>query len=154
MANRFNIFQNKTTFTANLATLLFLVIATIQSCIACGLVPISIIWGGSQTDLTKKLRLASIVAAVILVSMAWVIRTRAGLITSFSLRSSSKSIRISSWIVTFYMALNTVGNFLSTNVFERYGFGCMTAILFICCWVVSSSSPSPLENENGYETFA
>jgi len=46
-----------------------------------------------------------------------------------------------SWIITAFMAFNTLGNFASLNNTERFLFGPITAALTIACFIVSVSSP-------------
>ncbi|MCA9976401.1 MAG: hypothetical protein KC413_11645, partial [Anaerolineales bacterium] len=51
---------------ANVATALFAVFLVVQILAAAGVFPVSMLWGGRQTELTVTLRLTSVVAAVIL----------------------------------------------------------------------------------------
>jgi hypothetical protein len=93
-------------------------------------------WGGTQTELTSTLRLASIAAAIILGAFAYVIRRRAGLIGD---SPPSRAIKIMSWVITAFMALNTLGNLTSQSTAEKAVFTPITLLLVICCFVVSIS---------------
>ena len=113
----------------------------IQITIAAGIAPVTIVWGGGQTHLTIGLRIASIVAAVILMGMARIIHVRAH-------HPDRRSTRILAWLVAAYMLLNTLGNATSPSWFERYVFGATTLVLAICSGIVASS---PVEHQDGYE---
>lgn len=124
---------------ANVATGLFAVFVGIQVLLAAGVLPVTIAWGGRQTELTAPLRLASLAAAAVLVVFAYVVRYRAGLLGKMPLPTW---VRIAAWVVTVYMAVNTLGNFASTSRTERWLFGPLTAVLAVTALVVSVSRVS------------
>mmetsp|Transcript_2387 Transcript_2387/g.3383 ORF Transcript_2387/g.3383 Transcript_2387/m.3383 type:complete len:144 (+) Transcript_2387:113-544(+) len=136
-------FDRSPVIASQVAITLFFLVALIQVGIAAGWVPVTIVWGGSQEVLTANLRIASLMAAGILLAMAYIIHQR-----TIQLAPSS-SLRFLSWTVTVYMCINTVGNFLSTNDFERFVFGSITSVLALCCGLVSSSNTQVLAT--GYE---
>ncbi len=115
--------------TANIATVLFVFFIGFQLLLAAGLLPVSMAWGGRQTELTPVLRLASIAAAILLGVFIYIIRYRAGLIGSVP---APTAIRVLAWVVAGYMTLNTVGNFASFNSIEKLLFGPMTIINLWC----------------------
>jgi hypothetical protein len=121
---------------ATLATILFAVAIVLQLLIAVGVVPITAAWGGRQAVLTPTLRLASVAAAVVLALFAYVIRARAGLMGQTAV---STFIRISAWIITVFLALNTLGNFASISSFEKFVLGPITLVLTVCCLIVAAS---------------
>jgi len=123
--------------TANIATVLFVFFIGFQLLLAVGLLPISMAWGGRQTELTPVLRLASIAAVILLGVFIYIIRYRAGLIGSVP---APTAIRVLAWVVAGYMALNTVGNFASVNSIEKLLFGPMTIIITIACIIVAASN--------------
>jgi len=123
--------------TANIATVLFVFFIGFQLLLAAGLLPVSMAWGGRQTELTPVLRLASIAAVILLGVFIYIIRYRAGLIGSVP---APTSIRVLAWVVAGYMALNTVGNFASVNNIEKLLFGPMTIIITIACIIVAASN--------------
>lgn len=124
---------------ARFAVALFVMMAAFQVLIALRVLPQDIVWGGSHSEATLQLSLASLASALVLCGFATIIHRRA---TSSESVPVSLSVRTASWVVTIYMLLNTIGNFLSSNMFERYFFGSVTTILFICCCTVSLSSAS------------
>ncbi len=123
--------------TANIATVLFVFFIGFQLLLAAGLLPVSMAWGGRQTELTPVLRLASIAAVILLGVFIYIIRYRAGLIGSVP---APTAIRVLAWVVAGYMALNTVGNFASVNSIEKLLFGPMTIIITIACIIVAASN--------------
>jgi hypothetical protein len=120
----------------NTATVLFAIFIGIQLLLATGILPVSIAWGGRQTELTPALRVASIVAVFILGAFIYIIRYRAGLIGTIP---APTAIRVMAWVVTAFMSLNTVGNFASVNSIEKLLFGPITIVITIACLIVSAS---------------
>lgn len=121
---------------ANIATVLFAFFIGVQLLAAAGIFPVSMLWGGRETELTLTMRLSSVVATVILGVFIYIIRYRAGLLGS---TPAPKVIRIAAWVVTGYMVLNTVGNFASVSAVERFLFGSMTIVMAVCCLIVAAS---------------
>lgn len=93
--------------------------------------------GGRQTELTPGLRVASIAAVLVLGVFIYIIRYRAGLLGSVP---APTAIRIAAWVVTGFMALNTLGNFASVSSVERFLFGPMTILMTAVCLIVAASS--------------
>ena len=127
--------------TANLATSLFVGVIVLQILLAAGLLPISMAWGGRQSELTDSLRIASIIAAVLLGMFICVIRYRAGLVGKVPIPGF---IKVISWIITAFMAFNTLGNITSISTNEKLIFSPITLILTIACLWVSASKPSSI----------
>ena len=124
---------------ANIATVLFGIVIILQLLLALGILPVTMAWGGTQTELTPALRLASVAAAVVMALFAYVIRRRAGLIGS---PPPATLIKILSWIITAFMVLNTLGNLASQSTAEKILFTPLTILLAICCFIVSISKTS------------
>jgi hypothetical protein len=120
----------------NVATGLFLLVGVLQVLLALGILPVTMAWGGAQSALTPSLRIASLAAAVILGAFALVIRRRAGLSGS---GQPSTLIRILSWVITAFLALNTLGNFASSSRGEALVFGPLSLALALACLLVSLS---------------
>ena len=132
--------KNETaTMAGNIATLLFGFFIGVQLLVAAGILPVTILWGGGQTELTLGLRFASLGAVALLALFIYVIRYRAGF---FGRMPQPTFIKVLAWAVTAYMALNTLGNFLSVNPIEQMLFGPLTILMFLSCLVVSASRQS------------
>jgi hypothetical protein len=128
--------RSAATMAANVATVLFGIVAVLQLLLALGVLPVTMAWGGTQTELTLGLRLAGVGAAVVLALFAYVIRRRAGLIGD---PPPSTVIKILSWVITAFMVLNTLGNLASQSTAEKMVFAPLTILLAICCFIVSIS---------------
>jgi len=122
--------------TANIATVLFVMVIVLQILLAVGILPISMAWGGRQSQLTASLRIASIIAVALLGAFIYVIRYRAGLVGKDPI---PVFIKVVSWIITAFMAFNTLGNLASTSTSEKLIFGPITFILTVACLLVSAS---------------
>lgn len=126
---------------ANVATFLFLVVIVLQILLAVGVLPISMAWGGRQPQLTIPLRIASIIAAVLLGTFIYVIRYRAGLIGDSPM---PVNVKLFSWAITAFMALNTLGNAVSLSNNEKILFGPVSFALTATCLLVSISTFNPV----------
>jgi hypothetical protein len=122
---------------ANVATILFVLTIILQLLLATGILPISMAWGGRQSELTTPLRIAGLAAAVLLGFFIYVIRRRAGLIGDMPIPLIT---RILSWIITAFMAFNTLGNLASLSIGEKILFAPISFLLAIVCLIVSASS--------------
>jgi hypothetical protein len=127
----------------NIATLAFLAVIVLQLLLALGILPVTMAWGGSQTVLTPSLRLAHVLAAILLAGFAYVIRRRAGLLHA----RPSRLIKILAWVITAFLFLNTLGNFASSSTAEKFIFGSLTLVLAIACLLVSASRSDQQSNE-------
>jgi len=123
--------------TANFATLLFAVVIVLQILLAAGILPVSMAWGGRQSILTASLRFSSIIAAILLATFIYVIRYRAGLVNNGPIPAM---IMVASWIITAFMAFNTLGNLASISTKEKVIFGPITALLTLACLLISASN--------------
>lgn len=119
---------------AQVATGGFVLSAALQLALAAGLIPISMAWGGREAELTVGLRVASVVAALVLLGLAYVIRARAGLVARWQ---PGRGARIAAWLITGYLALNLLGNLTSPSLGEKVLFGSITALLVVSCAMVS-----------------
>ena len=123
--------------TANVATLLFAAVIVLQILLAAGILPVSMAWGGRQSKLTASLRISSIIAGILLGAFIFVIRYRAGLVANGPIPAV---IMVASWIITAFMAFNTLGNLASLSTKEKIVFGPITALLTLACLLISASS--------------
>ena len=120
----------------NVATAAFLLAICLQLLLVLGVLPVTLAWGGTQSVLTTPLRLANVAAAVILGVFAMVIRRRAGLSAG---THPSRRITILAWVLTIFLALNTLGNVASSSSGERILFGPLSLVLALACLLVSAS---------------
>lgn len=121
---------------AHVATGCFLLVALLQVLLALGVLPVTMAWGGTQPILTTPLRLASMVAAVILGALASVIRRRAGLVAG---TRSLMPVKVLAWVVTLLLACNTLANVTSSSTAEAVVFGPLSCALAVSCLLVAAS---------------
>jgi hypothetical protein len=126
---------------ATIATVAFAATMLLQVLIALGVLPITMAWGGTQSVLTPALRVAGLAAVLVLVFFAYVILRRAGLI---GLPPAPLWIRLLAWLITAFLALNTLGNFASRSPSERMVAGPISLVLTLACLVVSLSRTETL----------
>ncbi|NQS90946.1 MAG: hypothetical protein HQ574_00935 [Chloroflexi bacterium] len=119
-----------------IAVALLGLVMILQLLLAVGILPTSMAWGGRQTDLTPALQWSSLGAVIILGAFSFVIARRSGILWE---RAPSLLIKILSWLVTGYMGLNSILNFISPSMGERWFFGPITMILFVLCLMISLS---------------
>jgi hypothetical protein len=118
------------------ATAAFLVAIGLQLLLALGVLPVTLAWGGTQSVLTPPLRLANVAAAVMLGVAATVMRRRAGLSAG---ARPTRRITILAWVLTIFLALNTLGNVASSSIGEVILFGPLSLVLALACVLVSAS---------------
>ena len=128
---------SKVLIAANAATILFGLSIILQLLLAAGILPITMAWGGRQSELTTSLRIASLAAAVLLGFFIYVIRRRAGLMGDMPI---STTIRVLSWTITAFDGLNTLGNIASFSTGEKILFTPISFLLTVACLIVSASS--------------
>ncbi len=115
-------------------------VMVLQLLLAAGVLPVSMAWGGRETELTPALRGSSLIAVLILGAFAYVIARRTGIL---GITPSSLMIKVMSWLISGYLGLNMLGNFNSQSAGERWLFGPITLILFISCLIISASKSAP-----------
>ena len=129
--------NQKTSRTAgNAATLLYAITIVLQLLLAAGILPITMAWGGREPVLTTNLRIASLASAALLVFFIYVIRRRAGLVRDASI---TPMIKVLSWLVTAFSALNLLGILASLSSGEKILFGPISFLLLVACILVSLS---------------
>jgi hypothetical protein len=123
---------------ATSAAVLFLAIAAFQVALALGAPLGAHVLGGRHAgSLPNRLRMVSAIAAVILVAAAIVVLARASIIGWPA--EAAGLLPPATWIIAGYMALNTLGNFMSQSRFERTIFAAATAALSILSSYVALS---------------
>jgi hypothetical protein len=119
---------------AVLGAMMLLAISLFQLALAAG-VPWGVAaWGGEHRILPLKLRIGSVAAAVILICAAVVILARADLVSP---GANSTFVRVASWALAAFLALNTVGNLSSNSRVEQVVMTPAAAMLAICFAIVA-----------------
>jgi hypothetical protein len=121
---------------AQLATGAFALTILLQVLIALGVLPVTMAWGGTQPVLTTSLRLAGLLAAVVIALSAYIIRRRAGLVGA---GRPGRVVWALAWFITCYLFVNTVLNLLSGSMGERLVFAPLSLAEAILSLIVSLS---------------
>jgi len=128
-----------TTPAAVLATLLLLAMALFQASLAAGAPFGAHVLGGGHPDrLPGRLRLASGIAAALLIAFALVVLARAGVIDSPT--ALAGPLGVACWAVAGFLVLNTLGNLTSKGRLERTLFAAATAALAVLSGYVALSA--------------
>ena len=92
-------------------------------------------WGGQHPGrLPARLRIASLVAVVILAFIAWVVAAAAGVVTTSPLPVSWLAPAM--WVATGYFALGAVVNLISRSPVERL-WSPVALATAVCCAIVA-----------------
>jgi len=103
-------------------------------------------WGGSDADLTPGFRVASGLAALLLLGVAYVVLGRAGY---WHANRNRGLFRWGTWGAAVFLALSSLGNFASTSNWERFLNGPLALLLAITCIVVALGSRSGQPSDIG-----
>ena len=135
-----NSIQKTTRIAGNAATVLYAITIVLQLLLASGILPITMAWGGREPVLTTNLRIASLASTALLLFFIYVIRRRAGLVSNAPI---TLIVKISSWLVTAFSALNFLGVLASLSSGEKVLFGPISFLLLVACILVSLSKSEP-----------
>lgn len=132
--------QKTSRIAGNAATVLYALTIILQLLLASGIIPITMAWGGREPVLTTNLRIASLASAALLLFFLYVIRRRAGLVRDASI---TLPIKVLSWLISAFSALNFLGILASLSNGEKILFGPISFVLLVSCILVSLSKSEP-----------
>lgn len=125
-------------------------VAAFQVALAAGAPWGDMSYGGRATTVDGVLpgsyRAMSAVAAAFLLLAVWIVLARAGMVPRGPVGPGF--LRGAVWVITGYLALNTVMNLLSSHPGERFGMGAVTLTAAGACLVVALA-PRRLELRHG-----
>jgi hypothetical protein len=84
----------------------------------------------SDGRLPGRYRAASLVTAVVLIAIGWLLLLRGGVVGS---ASENSALTLACWGFALLFAVNTVGNLAGRHPLERWGMGALTASLSVLC---------------------
>jgi hypothetical protein len=121
---------------ALVATGLFAAMAAFQATLAAGAPLGAHVLGGRYPEvLPPRIRVFSGIAAILLVSFAFVVLARSGVIGWPVGLAAFLGPAV--WVVAGFLVLNTVGNLASKSRFERTALAATTAVLAALCGFVA-----------------
>jgi uncharacterized membrane protein YhdT len=122
------------TFLAIAACGLLLVGAAFQVGLSAGAPWAAAAYGGraAQPDgrLPSRYRATSLVTAVMLVAIGWLLLLRGGVVGS---ASENSLLVVACWVFAALFAVNTLGNLAGRHPLERWGMGALTGCLTVLC---------------------
>lgn len=84
----------------------------------------------SDGRLPSRYRAASLITALVLIAISWLLLLRGGLVGS---ASENSALTLACWVFAVLFAVNTVGNLAGRHPLERWGMGALTACLTVLC---------------------
>ncbi|MGA5692828.1 hypothetical protein [Cytobacillus pseudoceanisediminis] len=91
--------------------------------------------GGYYKVLPKKLRILSVINAVILLSMGFVFLQHTDVLNGFNFLPTNILV----WVITVFLGLNTIANLLSQSKKERFIMTPLSSIAFALCLFITLS---------------
>jgi hypothetical protein len=111
-----------------------LFIAVFQAALALGAPLGRAAWGGTQTELPSRLRIASAVAAVLWLLAAVIVLGRAGVAVG---PLPGAPLGWGTWAVTALLAVGALMNFASSSPWERFGWGPLAFLIALLTLAVA-----------------
>lgn len=112
----------------NIMMVIFSLILVFHLLVLTGIIPYGIVWGGRLKNEEQMMRF-EMVSLVVNSVMLFLVLVKARVL---KLSLPYWLFLIAFWAMAVLFLLNTVGNLLSTNVFEKAFFTPLTLLLFIC----------------------
>ncbi|WP_035662190.1 hypothetical protein [Halalkalibacter akibai] len=120
-------------FLAITLTILFVGMAIFQVLLSCGFPYGEVAMGGNHRILPTSLRIVSAVSACVLLFMGLVFLLHVNILTLFPFLPTHGLI----WVVTIYLALNTIANIASQSKKERLIMTPLSGVAFLLCFMIA-----------------
>jgi hypothetical protein len=124
---------------AVIAAVLLALVASFQAALAGGAPWGDMSYGGRIETVGGVLppshRAMSAVSTVLLGFGTWIVLARAGVVGSGILGNGFLGAAI--WVLAAFLVINTAANAASRNPIERFGFGAVTLVSAVACFVVA-----------------
>jgi len=118
-----------------IVAILFVSIAVFQLLLSLGYPLGEFAMGGYYKVLPKKLRISSVINALILLFMGLVFLKHTNVLNGLEFLSTDILV----WISTIYLGINTIANLISRSKKERFVMTPLSAFTFILCLVIALS---------------
>jgi len=120
---------------AIIVAILFMSIAVFQVLLSLGYPLGEYAMGGYYKVLPKKLRIAGVINALILVFMGFVFLQHANVLNGVDFLSTNILV----WVITIYLGINTIANLISRSKKERFVMTPLSGIAFVLCLFIALS---------------
>lgn len=118
-----------------IVTIMFVSIAIFQVLLSLGFPLGEYAMGGYYKVFPKKLRIASVVNAMILLFMGFVFLQHSNVLNGVDFLST----HILVWVITIFLGLNTMANLISRSKKERFVMTPLSGFTFILCLFIALS---------------
>ncbi|MDQ0185818.1 hypothetical protein MKX78_21515 [Cytobacillus sp. FSL R5-0569] len=118
-----------------IVAIIFISISVFQILLSLGYPLGEYAMGGYYKVLPQKLRIVSVINAIILLFMGFVFLQHTGVLNGFS----SLPTNILVWVITLFLGFNTIANLISRSKKERLIMTPLSGITFILCLFVTLS---------------
>ena len=115
--------------------ILFLAIAVFQVLLSLGYPLGEFAMGGYYKVLPKKLRIASVANALVLLCMGFVFLQHTNVLVGLDFLSTNLLV----WVITIFLGLNTIANLLSRSKKERLVMTPLSGFTFLLCFFIALS---------------
>ena len=118
---------------------LLALVASFQAALAGGAPWGDLSYGGRVETvggvLPRSHRAMSAASVVVLAFAAWIVLAHAGLVGSGILGDGFR--RAAVWVIVAFLVTNTATNAASSNPIERFGFGAVSLVSAVACFIVA-----------------
>ena len=118
-----------------IVAILFVSIAVFQVLLSLGYPLGEFAMGGYYKVLPKKLRIASVVNAFILLFMGFVFLQHTNVLGGLDFLSTNILV----WVITIFLGINTIANLISRSKKERFVMTPLSGLTFILCLFIALS---------------
>jgi hypothetical protein len=125
-------------FATNGLLLLLSVLVVFHGLILLRIIPFEMIWGGRLKDASEMVSFESISILVNLLMLS-IVAIKGNLL---KINIHPGILKVALWAMFGLFLLNTIGNFLSINWFEKAVFAPITLVLSLFCLRLASAKPS------------
>jgi hypothetical protein len=80
--------------------------------------------------LPSRYRATSLITALVLIAIGWLLLLRGGVVGS---ASENSALAVACWVFAVLFGVNTLGNLAGRHPLERWGMGALTACLTVLC---------------------
>ena len=123
---------------SNIVITILSLVVVFHVLILMNFIPYNIVWGGKIKNKSQLFRFEMISIAVNLLILI-IVLMKAKVI---NVVINQKIVTISLWVIAALFMINTIGNLLSTNDFERFVFTPLTIVLSVFCLKLALSGES------------
>ncbi|AST91178.1 MULTISPECIES: hypothetical protein [Sutcliffiella] len=118
-----------------IVSIMFVVVAVFQVLLSLGYPIGEFAMGGYYKVLPKKLRIASLINAFVLLFMGFVILQHANVIIGFDFLPTN----ILLWVITIFLGVNTIANLISRSKKEKLVMTPLSGFTFLLCLLIALS---------------